>query len=138
MIDDFSVIKSLYPEIKDEQLFLPYLMFSLRREGVTSLIINTHCDKPGSPGQDAFEQEFRTLVDCRLYTWHVSFFGHNKVAIAAIPPLANAGARELRPLRPGSGELTVDPHFELYCGVEDGKPEPCATGDSTLSRNPSV
>lgn len=137
VIDDFSVIKSLYPEIRGEQLFLPYLMFSLRREGITTLIINTHSEKPGTAGNDAFEQEFRTLVDYRLYTWHVPFFGRDRVAIAAIPPLANAGVRELSPAANDPRGLMVDPHFELYSGLEEGKPQPVPLEISLYQETPA-
>lgn len=136
VIDDLSVIRAIYPEMRTENLLLPYLFFYLRREGITSLIINTHPERPGTGGSDAFEQEFRALVDSRLYTWHVPFFGDDKVAIAAIPPLQRRPSldadsdrqavpvRELLPAKVDPVELVVNPHFELYSGLEEGKPEP--------------
>lgn len=126
VIDDFSVIRATYPDVQNENLFLPYLLFYLRREGITSLLVNTDPEKPGPDCRDRFEQEFRALVDNRLYTWHVPFFGEDKVAIAAIPPIGRAGVRvrELLPARKHPVDLTVDPHFELYTGLEEGEPEP--------------
>jgi len=125
VIDDFSVIRAIYPEVRTENLFLPYLLFYLRREGITTLIINTDPEKPGGDCKDRFEQEFRSLIDYRLFTWRVPFYGQDRVAIAAIPPLRTTPV--VRELRADADEPTgvfVDPQFELYTGIDQGKPEP--------------
>jgi KaiC/GvpD/RAD55 family RecA-like ATPase len=123
VIEDFSVLRAIYPEVRTENLFLPYLLFYLRREGITTLIINTDPERPGADCRDRFEQEFRSLVDYRLFSWHVPFFGEDRLAIAAIPPFGTALVRELRAATDESAGLSVDPEFELYTGLEQGKPE---------------
>jgi KaiC/GvpD/RAD55 family RecA-like ATPase len=127
VFDDFSTVLATYPEIRRDPLFLPALLFHLRREGVTTLIIDTHSGQPGVLQVDSADSQLRALVDQRLYTWHVPFYGENRVAIAVIPslPEATATIRELRT----EGEnknlfVTVDPEFELYTGLEEKNPQP--------------
>jgi hypothetical protein len=86
--------------------------------------VNTHPERPGRGYSDRFEQEFRALVDNRLYTWHIPFYGKDRIAIAAIPPMdETTGVRELRlPRQDDPVDLVVDPHFELYSGLEEGNP----------------
>ena len=91
VIEDFSALLGTYPEVSNDPLFLPTLLFHLRREGVTTLIVDTHSGQPGMSHIDAVDSELRTLVDQRLYTWHVPFYGENRVAIAPIPPLSGGG-----------------------------------------------
>jgi len=136
VIEDFSAVLGTYPEVRNDPLFLPSLLFHLRREGVTSLIVDTHSGQPGMLHSDAAESELRALVDQRLYTWHVPFYGENRVAIAPIPPLTIAAVRELkrRPApeakEPDRGrtadeeELEVSPEFEMYTGLEERRPQP--------------
>lgn len=137
VIDDFSAIMGAYPEIRNDPLFLPALLFHLRREGVTTLIIDTHVGQPGLGHVETGGNDLRTLVDQRLYTWHVPFYGENRVAIAPIPPLSEAAVRELRTshilaVSESAGErpltddedLVVDPAFEMYSGLEERRPQP--------------
>lgn len=127
VIDDFSAVLATYTALRNDPLFVPALLFYLRREGVTSLIVDTHSGQPGATRTDSVDDELRTLVDQRLYTWHVPFFGENRVAIAPIPPLKVATIRELK--APSSGavigaDLDVDPEFEMYSGFEESRPQP--------------
>ena len=132
VIDDFSALRSIFPELREDPLLFPSLLFHLEREGVTTLIIDTQAGKPETAIFERFETEFRQMVDHRLYTWRVPFYGESRVAIAAIPPLSHEYAGIVRELRWETGEIprdqeepaTVDPHFELYSGLEEGKPEP--------------
>lgn len=127
VIDDLSAVLATYTELRNDPLFLPALLFYLRREGVTSLIVDTHSGQPGEMQTDSIANEIRTLVDQRLYTWHVPFFGENRVAIAPIPPLKVATVRELKAPSPDAeyGEdLDVDPEFEMYTGFEERRPQP--------------
>jgi len=122
VIDDFSAVLATYTEMRNDPLFLPALLFYLRREGVTSLIVDTHSGQPGAAQTDSAANELRTLVDQRLFTWHVPFFGENRVAIAAIPPLEDLAT--VRELRKDGDDLIVDPEFEMYSGFEERRPQP--------------
>lgn len=125
VIDDFSILQSTYTEAHDDPLFLPFLVFYLRREGVTTLIIDTQSGRPEAAITDPLDSELRAVVDHRIYTWRFSFYGENRIAVAPIPPIAPdmpAVVRELR--READDTLTVDPHFELYSGIEEGDPRP--------------
>jgi hypothetical protein len=106
---------------------------SLRREGLSALIVETQSGAHGVPalviGEEA-ESDLRTLSDYRLYTWHVpDFFGDHRIAIAAIPPMVKQDrkspvlVRELEWYPPNStSPPTVNPEFELYAGLETGRP----------------
>jgi KaiC/GvpD/RAD55 family RecA-like ATPase len=131
VIDDFSALRSIFPELREDPLLFPSLLFHLEREGVTTLIIDTQAGKPETALVERFETEFRQMVHHRLYTWRVPFYGESRVAIAAIPPLSHEYAGIVRELRWETGEIrehgdpaTVDPHFELYSGLEEGNPQP--------------
>jgi KaiC/GvpD/RAD55 family RecA-like ATPase len=162
VMDDFSILRKSHPEISDEPLVLPFIMFYLRREGVTSLIIDTQAGSPKIPATE-FEKELRTLIQHHLYTWRFPFYGENRIAIAAIPPISNdlpAVVRELKERREhqefwGAGDrqtghpsksaiyieegvLDVDPHFELYSGIEEGKPEPVPLEVRLYAETPAV
>ncbi len=76
VLDDFSTWKEIYPDVKNEPLFLPALLFHLRRGKVTALIVDTHPGRPDIPISDPLDSEFRALVDHQLYTWR-----HNCPAI---------------------------------------------------------
>lgn len=132
VIDDFSSLRDIFPELREDPLLFPSMLFHLEREGVTTLIIDTQSGKPETPVVERFETELRQMVHHRLYTWRVPFYGESRVAIAAIPPLSHEYAGIVRELRwetePDDavhGEpAMVDPHFELYSGLDEGKPEP--------------
>jgi len=128
VVDDLSTLKDTYLEVRQDPLFLPFLLFHLGREGVTTLIIDTHPGRPDLMPTEAFDSELRALVRNHLYTWHVPFFGENRVAIAAIPPFSRDLPPVVRELRwefdPEGDPLVVDPNFELYGGLEEGKPQP--------------
>lgn len=142
VIDDLSTIINTYAQVKSDPLFLPFLLYHLRREGPTSLLIDTRAGRPDTVADDGFHTDLRALSDHRIYTWPVrEFFGDHRVAIAAIPPIARdhrARVREVKRMilrtgkdsdpfiaggRYGKGELFVDPVFELYAGLEENKPQ---------------
>jgi KaiC/GvpD/RAD55 family RecA-like ATPase len=137
VIDDLRTLMDTYPGIRNDSLLLPALLFHFRREGVTTLVIDTHTGQPDASQIEPLDSELRALVDQRLYTWRVPFYGENRVAIAAIPPLSEAGVRELktslviglpdpaqsREVDPDQ-DLVVDPVFELYSGLEERRPQP--------------
>lgn len=132
VIDDFSSLRNMFPELREDPLLFPSILFHLEREGVTTLIIDTQSGKPETTVVERFETELRQMVHHRLYTWRVPFYGESRVAIAAIPPLSHEYAGIVRELRWETeisegvyGEpAIVDPHFELYSGLEEGKPQP--------------
>jgi KaiC/GvpD/RAD55 family RecA-like ATPase len=133
VIDDLSTIMATYAQVREDSLFLPFLLYHLRREGTTSLIIDTRAGRPDDvvAEEAGFHTDLRALSDNRLYTWPVrEFYGDHRVAIAAIPPIARdhrARVREVKRLDiehgSGKGELFVDPVFELYAGLEEGRPQ---------------
>lgn len=137
VIDDFSTIMDTYAQLRTDQLFLPFLLFYLRREGVTSLIEDTRAGGPYAP-MEGFHTDLRAMSDYRIYTWHVTdFYGDHRVAIAPIPPVSRTLGVVVRELqrRPAEntasqdavrlkGNLHVDLRFELYAGLEENKPRP--------------
>ena len=127
VIDDFSILRNTYIEVRDEPLLLRYLLFYLGREGVTTLIIDTQPGRPDTTIPSPLDSELRSLVHNHLYTWRFPFYGEDRVAIAAMPPISQKHptlVRELRKRLKGSPPLVVDPHFELYSGIEYGEPRP--------------
>ena len=139
VIDDFSALKDIYTDVREDPIFLPFLLFYLGREGVTVLIIDTHAGGPDFVPPEFLETELRTLVHQRLYTWRVSFFGEHRVAIAAIPPISKrlpALVRELKWHAVGD-KNAVDPHFDMYTGLEKGKPTPVPLEVSLFSEAPT-
>jgi hypothetical protein len=133
VIDDFNAFRNIFPDIHNDPLLLPFLLFHLRREGISTLILDTQSGKPDIALSERFESSLREVADYRLYTWRIPFYGETRIAITAIPPLSlrNRGLiRELRTHWKGNSEarvdrnLTVDPHFELYAGLERGHPHP--------------
>ncbi len=147
VIDDFSSLRNIFPELREDPLLFPSILFHLEREGVTTLIIDTQAGKPETTIAERFETELRQMVHHRLYTWRVPFYGESRVAIAAIPPLSHEYAGIVRELRWETERLasddhsepaTVDPHFELYSGLEEGKPEPVPLHVRFYSETPAM
>lgn len=129
VIDNFRILRDMYPAVREDPLFLPLLIFYLGRERVTSLIVDTDSGRPDKDPSDEVNRELRSLVTHQLYTWEVPFFGQRRIAIASVPPLSRdckGVIREVR-LSTETGQEqkrpVVDPHFELYSGLEEGKPE---------------
>ncbi len=152
VLDDWSAAMDMYPEAKRDPLLVPHLIQYLRQQGVTALILATHPGRPD--GGAAMDVRERLLpADHYLYTWQVPFYGDRRVAITALPSLSPrdlTAVRELRRARaaelgpatpPAVNELThkeladhrelvnkealvVDPHFELYQGLDEGNPQP--------------
>ena len=146
VIDDFSSLRSIFPELREDPLLFPSLLFHLEREGVTTLMIDTQAGKPETAIVERFETEFRQMVHNCLYTWRVPFYGESRVAIAAIPPLFHEYAGIVRELRWETGRMegnyeepaTVDPHFELYSGLEEGKPQPVPLHVRIFAETPAM
>jgi KaiC/GvpD/RAD55 family RecA-like ATPase len=132
VIDDFSILKDTYIEIREEPLLSRFIVFHLGQEGVTTLLIDTQPGRPDTAVASPLHSELRSLVDNRIYTWRFPFHGEDRVAIAVIPPVSGDTPAFIRELRRGvtsatgaeSLPLVVDPHFELYSGIEKGEPHP--------------
>lgn len=130
VIDDLNTFRNTYPDIREDPLMLPSLLFMFNREGVTSLIVDTQAS--GSPElsiTERFDSSVRQLVETRIYIWRLSFYGENRVAISVIPPKSHDYRGLIRELRwdttneaRADRALTVDPHFELYSGLETAQP----------------
>ncbi|MCX6594271.1 MAG: hypothetical protein NTZ56_22380 [Acidobacteria bacterium] len=132
VFDDLNTWKEMYPDVCGESLFLSALLFRLKRAAVAALLVDTHSGRPDAPITDPFDNELRSLVDYRLYTWRVPFYGESRIAVAAIPPLSAGKTRPsemlavVRELRwtDDKRRPVVDPVFELYSGIEQGSPTP--------------
>jgi len=136
VIDDWTTIKNSYPQVAADSLFLPFLIRYLEEIGVTTLIVETSPGRPDELFTRDSQRELRGLVRNHLMTWHVRFFGDDRVAFAAIPPLSDVLGPAVAELSaPPADELTpeerhkderlwADPHFELYTGLELGLPQP--------------
>jgi hypothetical protein len=126
VIDGLASMKKNYPKIVDDPLFLPYLKHFVAASGVTGLVVVTQPGRPDSTGEDEFERATLNVFLNQIRTWRVVFLGEHRVAITALPPppsIATAKVRELVHRRVGERafELMVDPHFELYRGLEKGE-----------------
>lgn len=145
VIDDLNSCRNVFPEIRDDALMLPSLLFHLGREGVTSLIIDTQSSgSPDLPITERFDSSIRELVQTRIYTWRLPFYGENRVAISLIPPISHEYRGVIRELRWETKDqhktdlaLTVDPHFELYMGLERGQPQPVPLEVRLYAETPS-
>jgi len=125
VIDDFHILRSTYSAIQEDPLFLPFLMFDLRREGVTTLIVETNPGRPDRERPELFSSELRALADTQLYTWRVGFHGESRVAISAIPPISPDQKTRVREVHWDVHQAqrpTVDRGLELYAGLEQGTP----------------
>jgi KaiC/GvpD/RAD55 family RecA-like ATPase len=126
VLNDLRLIRDTYPSVSADSLFLPTVVFRLRRMGVTALIVDSENGRPDMPLVHTMNGALRSLVDHQIYTWKVPFFGEERVAISVIPPLPGNAAGTIRELKYSSPEdvrqIEVDPNFSLYMGVEEGKP----------------
>ncbi len=146
VVDDFSTVRDIFPELREDPLLFPSVLFNFEREGVTTLIVDTQSGKPDTPIAERFESELRKMVHHNLYTWRVPFYGESRVAITAIPPLSSDYAGIVRELRwesypneqqPAEAAI-VDPHFELYKGLEEGRPEPVSLHVKFYAETPAM
>jgi KaiC/GvpD/RAD55 family RecA-like ATPase len=128
VISDLRTIRDTYPAVQDDSLFLPTVVFRLRRLGVASVIVDSDYGRPGLRSTDNKSGELRSLADHQIYTWKVRFFNEQRNAISVIPPFSHSEPGVIREVRArfdggGMSMPVVDPHFERYKGVEEGRPE---------------
>ena len=129
VLDDLNTLKTTYPEIRGDPIFLLSLLQFLELEGVTSLIVDCQNGRPDAVLSDAFDQELRALVPHALLTWRVPFFGSMRDAIMMQPSYPEGTAESVvREVITHPEEvnkpLFVDPELELYSGLEKGEPQP--------------
>jgi hypothetical protein len=143
VLDNWSAIEETYPEIATDPLFLPFLLSHLRREGISSVIIATESGGPAQILSPPEPSKLRQLTPHHLLTWHVPFFGVNRVAITSVPPIGADRQVLVRELKSHAmtrsaqrrqqqesfsaaerEQLIVNPEFEVYAGLEDGDPHP--------------
>jgi hypothetical protein len=128
VIDDYSILRILYPAVREDPLFLPFLLFYLKREGISTLIIDTQTSRPDRESPTLMDDELRALADNNLYTWRVPFYGESRIAISAIPPINPKERSRVRELSWDPNldlpELpAIDRNLELYEGLEQGIPQ---------------
>lgn len=128
VVNDLRLIRDTYPSVNSDPLFLPTMVFRLRRLGVTSLILDSENGRPDAMPASAMNGALRSMVDHQIYTWKVPFFGEERIAISAIPPFPGNAAGIIRELKFDNTatppRIVVDPRFSLYAGVEEGRPCP--------------
>jgi KaiC/GvpD/RAD55 family RecA-like ATPase len=127
VIDDWSTITSMYPGVAKDPLLLQFLLQYFQWQNVAALLIDTQAGDPNTIRRSAQGSDLRGRIGRMIYTWHVPFFGEDRVAITIDPPLNSglrASVRELRRQKGREGKLEVDPHFEYYSGLESGDPQP--------------
>jgi KaiC/GvpD/RAD55 family RecA-like ATPase len=137
VIDDLRVLSSLCPAVASDSAFLPYLVFDLEREGVTSLIIHTDSLRPGERAVDSVSANLISLMRQLVLAWSAPLEGQSRIAISAIPATSKETNGIVRELEVGrlptppmlqpvvETELTrvdVTRHLELYAELESGKP----------------
>jgi KaiC/GvpD/RAD55 family RecA-like ATPase len=140
VIDDLRVLSNLCPSVSSDSAFLPFLVFYLEREGVTSLIVHTDGIRPGIRPGEVVSQELQSLLDQVILTWGVPFEGQTRVAISAIPAASketNGIVREVEGrkierrdldsslrivIRAEVNDVVITRNFELYADVERDKP----------------
>jgi KaiC/GvpD/RAD55 family RecA-like ATPase len=140
VIDDVRVLSNLCPSVSSDSAFLPFLVFYLQREGVTTLMVHTDDLRPGIRPVDPISLELHSLLSQIILTWSVPFQGKTRVAITAIPATSrdtNGIVREVeagwipygaygcltRVVKAELPKVDVTPKFELYSDLEIGKPQ---------------
>jgi KaiC/GvpD/RAD55 family RecA-like ATPase len=130
VLTDWRSIRDTYPSIVDDPLFLPTVNFRLKRLGVTSLVVDSETGRPDEVVSDPLSRALRNTVGRHIYTWKVTFFGEQRIALTVLPPGNKLTAGVVRELRLEAetnsnrgGSVVVDRHFELYTGLQEGKAE---------------
>jgi hypothetical protein len=125
IIDGLAALRRTYPNAMQDALFLPSLRLYIEREKLTALIIASQSGRPTAAGENDLERETLDFFLNQIRTWRVQFFGEHRTAVTVLPPAPEYGSARVREilLRP-DGELSVNPHFELYSGLESGAAHP--------------
>jgi KaiC/GvpD/RAD55 family RecA-like ATPase len=124
VIDDIRVLARVNPEITADGAFLPFLSFFLQREGVVSLFVYTDNVRPNTSPTEELGRALLSIAKHAILTWNVPFEGRNRVAISVMPHSDPDNHGLVRELRVDWEHPTVTRRFELYSGIEEGKPAP--------------
>jgi KaiC/GvpD/RAD55 family RecA-like ATPase len=143
VIDDLRVLCNICPDAWRDTSFLPFLTFSLERSGITSLLVYTDAVRPDKRPEDETSRALMSLLKRSILLWNVPFEGRSRVAIGVIPPSSEDTTGIVRQLSlvtaeshlwPEDSDVAkgipkrpvpqVTPKFELYSGIEEGKPKP--------------
>jgi len=132
VIDDWRDLEFMHPDIKENHILLPNLVQFLESEGIATLLVET---TPANTAGRDIELQPSTLSEHakrHIYTWRVPFFGEKRVAITARStledklPLANFELHPYRSIDDNKSDpesLVVDPHFDMYSGIQEGNPQ---------------
>lgn len=138
VIDNWATIREMCPQIRDDPLILPCLLFFLRREGIATVFVANENEGFTTNFKLESTRRLRDLTSIQLFTWRVSYFGEQRVALTVTPAMHEYGkgsvVRELRllNLHPERGShvmagdserIAVNPSFELFDGLMEGNPE---------------
>jgi KaiC/GvpD/RAD55 family RecA-like ATPase len=125
VLDDLRVLANINPEIAKDGSFLPFLSFVLERSGMVSLLIDTDSVRPNMAPQDEMTRALLTVVKRAVLTWNVPFDGRSRIAIGVVTPHWQSTKNGLvRELTLEEATPSVTRNFELYSGVEEGRPVP--------------
>lgn len=145
VIDNLRIVRDMYPAVGTDPLFLPLLAFYLGREGLTSVMVDTDSGRPDKDPSDEINRELRSLVTHQLYTWQVPFFGQKRIAIAAVPSVSARHKGIIREVKlendligGAKARPEVDPHFELYSGLEESRPQAVPLSVILYAETPAV
>jgi KaiC/GvpD/RAD55 family RecA-like ATPase len=139
VIDDMRVLSNLCPSVSGDSAFLPFMVFYLEREGVTTLIVHTDNVRPGTRPTDPISQELMSLLKQLILTWSVPFEGQSRISISALPAATKETNGIVREVEVGPLQINEDHplgklgytelpkvdvtrHLELYADLESGKP----------------
>lgn len=143
-IDDWTTIGATFPELDSEQKLLPALAMAFSKAGIATVFKGNELYGYKSNSNSRCAQ-LADLSSVCISTWRVHFFGESRIAIEVNPPGLEEGrndaVRELRSME-FSGRrhdhtsiglglnrsfdnavLSVNPFFELYKGLREGKPQ---------------
>lgn len=133
VIDNWTTVQEMYPDVRNDPLFLPCLLFHLRREGIATLIVANE-DRGFSDGFNLTRcRDLRDLTAVHLFTWRTPFSGQSRVAITSSPSVEHGRLDVIRELAmlpsanhvPDNNDevIAVNPSFQLFVGITKGEPE---------------
>ena len=133
VIDNWSTLRSTHPEIAQDARILEFILFFLRKEGIPTIVVASENAGFANGFQLSRAREVKDQTRFHIYTWHVPFFGENRIATKVSPPTQYQGSsapiREVRPVGSApvpegeSRTIRISLDFEQYRGLESGNPE---------------
>jgi KaiC/GvpD/RAD55 family RecA-like ATPase len=126
VVDDWSHLLAMHPNIDQDPLLLPSFVATLKREGVSALIVSTQPGQPLVDPNTIGPRDLRKLDEHKVFTWTVPFFGEGRTAITTSASITNEKRIEINELRlksPSTESLEIGRHFALYSGLQNGDPK---------------